>query len=221
MTTRRGSLSRAVVVEAAVALADRDGVDKLSMRALAKDLGVEAMSLYHHVQHKDDLLDAMVDVVFGEIHLPVIGDPDWAAELRARTVSGREALTRHPWAVGLMDSRRNPGMATMRHHDATTGCLREAGFSLPLTGHAVALLDAYLYGFMVQELSLPGNTGADFTEIAGPLLEQIGETLPYFAEYATQRAMLPDYRFSDEFDVGLDMVLDAIARRREAEVAGT
>ncbi len=217
---RRGALSRETIVAAGVTVADRGGVARLSMRALAKELGVEAMSLYHHVRNKDDLLDGMVDSVFAEIHLPVIGAEDWAAQLRARTVSGRDVLTRHPWAVPLMESRRTPGSATLRHHDATIGCLREAGFSLPMTGHAVALLDAYLYGFMVQQLTLPIETDVEVTEVAAPIVEQVGDAMPYLVEFATRYAMQPGYRFTDEFEVGLDMVLDAVARWREAEEQG-
>ena len=154
MPSARPALSRDRVVAEAMALADEQGLPALSMRALAGRLGVEAMSLYHHVAGKEALLDAMVDAVFGELHLPVVGG-DWRAELRARSVSGRAVLLRHRWAVGLMDSRRTPGPENLRHHDAVLGCLAAQGFSLVAAGTAFALLDAHLYGFMQQEVSLP------------------------------------------------------------------
>ncbi|HPV88939.1 MAG TPA: TetR family transcriptional regulator, partial [Ornithinibacter sp.] len=147
----RSSLSRERVIAQAVALADEKGLAALSMRALAGRLGVEAMSLYHHVAGKEALLDAMLDVVFAEMHLPVIGG-DWRAELRARSVSGRTVLLRHRWAVGMMDSPRNPGQESIRHHDAVLGCLAAGGFSLEAAGTAFALLDSHLYGFMAQEV---------------------------------------------------------------------
>ncbi|MGL5861049.1 MAG: TetR/AcrR family transcriptional regulator, partial [Phycicoccus sp.] len=148
--TPRAGLSRDRVVTAALALADDRGLPAASMRAVAARLGVEAMSLYHHVRGRDDLLDGMVDAVFAEIHRPT-ATGDWRGELRRRSVSGREALRRHPWAAGVMNSRRSPGPATIAHHDAVLGCLRTAGFDLPATGSAVALLDAHLYGFALQE----------------------------------------------------------------------
>ena len=114
---RRGPLTRARALERAVAIADREGIAKLSMRRLARDLGVEAMSLYHHVRDKEDILDGMVDLVFAEVELPA-GGTEWRTEMRGRATSLRAALVRHPWAVGLMDSRRSPGPATLRHHDA-------------------------------------------------------------------------------------------------------
>ena len=154
-------LSRDLVVDSALRFIDLYGAQGLSMRKLAQDLGVEAMSLYHHVANKDAILDALVDAVFAEIYTPCIGEP-WAAELRLRCRSGREVLTRHPWAIGLMDSRKGAGFETLRHHDAVLGCLREAGFTLEAAGAAFAVLDAYLYGFLVQELALP------FSDDAGP-----------------------------------------------------
>ena len=169
MPSARPPLSRDRVVAEAMALADEQGLAALSMRALAGRLGVEAMSLYHHVAGKEALLDAMVDAVFGELHLPVVGG-DWRAELRARSVSGRAVLLRHRWAVGLMDSRRTPGPQNLRHHDAVLGCLAAQGFSLVAAGTAFALLDAHLYGFMQQEVSLPFEGEADLAALGAELL---------------------------------------------------
>ncbi len=215
--SRAQALSRDAIVAAAVELADKEGIQALSMRAVARGLGVEAMSLYHHVANKEAILDGMVDVVHAEFHAPVPG-ADWRVELRARSISAREAIKRHPWALGLTDSRRNAGWETLRHHDAVIGCLREAGFSLTLTGHAFALIDAHLYGFLVQELSLPFEPGADLADLGKQMLAALPEgQLPYFREFALEHALVPGYDFGDEFEVGLDLVLDALARQLAEE----
>ena len=207
----RTPLSRDRIHAAALQLADRDGLRGLSMRAVAQALGVEAMSLYHHVRGKEALLDGLVDAVFAEFHLPVVGG-DWRAEMRSRSRSAREAMKRHPWAIGLMDSRRTPGPETLRHHDAVLGCLRAAGFSLALTGHAAALLDAHLYGFVVQELALPFQGEGELAEIGAEILGALPEAeLPHFQEFALDHALQPGYAFGDEFDWGLDLLLDGLA----------
>ncbi|MGL5929027.1 MAG: DUF429 domain-containing protein [Dermatophilaceae bacterium] len=209
--TPRTALSRTRVVAAALALADDGGLGAASMRAVAGRLGVEAMSLYHHVRGRDDLLDGMVDAVFAEIHRPAAGG-EWRTELRRRSVSGREALRRHPWAVGLMDSRRSPGPGTIAHHDAVLGCLRTAGFDLATTGSAVALLDAHLYGFVLQELALPFETEDELAAIGADILdEEVTAAYPWFTEFARERAMQPGWSFAPEFQVGLDLVLNAVA----------
>jgi AcrR family transcriptional regulator len=207
------ALTRQQVLLAAVELADKQGLASLSMRALARHVGVEAMSLYHHVANKEALLDGMVDVVFSEMHLPR-GDCPWDDEMRRRAVSGREVLTRHRWAVGLMDSRSAPGPDTLRHHDAVLGCLRAGGFPVRLAAHAFAVLDAYLYGFMVQELSLPLPSGADLTELADQILASMPpDSLPHLAELTREVVLKPGYDFGDEFGYGLEIVLDGLARR--------
>lgn len=211
------ALSRDAIVASAVAIADADGLAAVSMRAVASRLGVEAMSLYHHVANKDAMLDGMVDAVFAEFHLPVIGG-DWAEEMRLRSRSGRAVLKRHPWAVGLMDSRANAGFANLHHHDAVIGCLREAGFSLRLVGHAFALLDAHLYGFLVQELALPFQGEQDLAELGDQILTALPDgVLPYFREFTLGVALQPGYAFGDEFDVGLDLILEGLAARLAAE----
>ena len=173
------------------------------------------MSLYHHVANKEDLLDGMVDAVFAEFHAPEIGGA-WREEMRARHHSARAVLKRHPWAVGMMDSRRNAGFETLRHHDAVLGCLRQAGFSLALTGHAFAVLDAHLYGFLVQELSLAFDGEQDLAELGEQILTALPEgQLPYFREFTLEHALQPGYDFGDEFEVGLELVLDGLAARLE------
>jgi AcrR family transcriptional regulator len=212
----RTPLTRQRVLRAAVALADRGGVGALSMRKLAQELGVEAMSLYHHVANKDDILDGIVDVVFGEIELPT-GEAGWEAAMRRRAVSAREALRRHPWATGLMESRRTPGPANIRHHDAVLGVLRNAGFPVELAAHAYSLLDSYIYGFALQEASLPFHTPEETAEVAQEIMSAFpADDYPHLAEIATEHVLQPGYDYGDEFLYGLDLILDGLARARAA-----
>jgi AcrR family transcriptional regulator len=210
--TSRAPLSRERVLGAAVALADRGGIGALSMRKLAQELGVEAMSLYHHVANKDDILDGIVDVVFGEIELPT-GEAGWKAAMRRRAVSAREALRRHPWATGLMESRRTPGPANIRHHDAVLGVLRNAGFPVELAAHAYSLLDSYIYGFALQEASLPFHTPEETAEVAQEIMSEFpADEYPHLTEIATEHVLQPGYDYGDEFLYGLDLILDGLAR---------
>ncbi|CCH32034.1 TetR/AcrR family transcriptional regulator [Actinosynnema sp. NPDC047251] len=213
---RRTALSKEVVLRTAVALADEAGSGVPSMRKLAERLGVEAMSLYHHFRTKDLILDGMVDLVFGEVELPAPGI-DWRSAMRQRAVSMRGALTRHPWAISLMDSRTNPGHATLRHHDAVLGSLRSGGFSIAGAAHAVSVLDSYLYGFTLQELSLPFTSSAGFEDVAGSIMRELPHAeFPHLAETIADRALKPGYAYTAEFDVGLDLILDGLDRQREA-----
>ena len=212
----RTPLTRQRVLRAAVALADRGGVGALSMRKLAQELGVEAMSLYNHVANKDDILDGIVDVVFGEIELPA-GEAGWEAAMRRRAVSAREALRRHPWATGLMESRRTPGPANIRHHDAVLGVLRNAGFPVELAAHAYSLLDSYIYGFALQEASLPFQTPEETAEVAQEIMAAFpADDYPHLAEIATEHALQPGYDYGNEFLYGLDLILDGLAMARAA-----
>lgn len=209
-TGGRVRLSKTVVVREAVAIADEGSVEALTMRGLAGRLGVEAMSLYHHVRNKDEILDAMVDSVFAEIELPS-GDADWKTSMRRRAQSAREALRRHPWAIGMLDSRPSPGPATLRHHDSVLGCLRRAGFSIAAAAHAVSALDSYIYGFAMQEVALPFDTPEEIEEIAGAILEQIPpDEYPHLTEMITEHSLKPGYSYSDEFEFGLDLILDGL-----------
>nr|WP_256363190.1 TetR/AcrR family transcriptional regulator C-terminal domain-containing protein [Streptomyces sp. TRM70350] len=193
-----------------MAVADEKGSAALTMRAIAEPLGVEAMSLYHHVTGREDILDGMVDAVFGEIDLPP-RDTDWKSAMRHRAASARAALKRHPWAIGLMDSRSRPGPATLRHHDAVIGALRAAGFSVPMTAHAVSLIDSYLYGFVLQELSLPFKGAAELNEVTGAILRDMpADAYPHLTELATEHVLKPGYDHADEFTFGLALVLDAL-----------
>jgi AcrR family transcriptional regulator len=218
----RVPLNRDRVLRAAVALADQAGMSALSMRKLGEALGVEAMSLYNHIASKSDLLDGMIDIVFGEIDLPAAaaagdgdgdgdGEPGWRAAMRQRAISARQVLRRHPWAIGLMESRITPGPATLRHHDAVLGCLRRAGFSLELTAHAYSLLDSYIYGFALQEAGLPFGTGEEAAQVAQQISAQFASgQYPYLTEIAMAHAVRPGYDYADEFEIGLDLILDSL-----------
>ncbi|MFI1240978.1 TetR/AcrR family transcriptional regulator [Nocardia salmonicida] len=211
----RQPLSRDRVLDAAIRVADRGGVEAITMRRVAQELGVEAMSLYNHVPNKDAILDGVVDAVFAAIELPAAGCADWREAIRARARSARSVLAQHSWALGLMDSRRNPGSATLRHHDAVLGVLREAGFSLPMAAHAVSLIDSYVGGFVLQEANLPVSVSADVEEVAGGILANLpADELPYLTEMIVDHALRPGYDYSGEFGFGLDLILDALEARR-------
>ena len=213
----RAPLSRDRVLRAAVTRADQDGISSLSMRKLGEALGVEAMSLYNHVASKSDLLDGMIDIVFSEIDLPS-GGGDWKAVMRRRAISARQVLRRHPWAIGLMESRTSPGPATLRHHDAVLGCLRRAGFSVELTAHAYALLDSYIYGFALQEASLPFGTGEEAARVAEEISAQFASgEYPYLTEIAMAHVIQPGYDYADEFETGLELILDSLQAASQRE----
>ena len=214
----RKPLSSARVLQAAVALADEAGLEAFSMRGLAQELGVVPMALYKHVANKDELLDGMVDIVFSEIELPS-GDLDWRSAMRRRAISTREALKRHSWAIGMMESR-HPGPANLRNHDAVMGCLRQAGFPFEMAVHAYSVQDAYIYGFALQEKDLAFETPDSAGEAAQRRAETIGpfENYPYLAEIATK---LPESGYDNavEFAWGLDLILDGLDRLRRVPAA--
>jgi AcrR family transcriptional regulator len=209
----RKPLSSARVLQAAVALADEAGLEAFSMRGLAQELGVVPMALYKHVANKEDLLDGMVDIVFGEIASPSI-DEDWRSAMRRRAISTREALKRHSWAIGLMETQ-NPGPANLANHNAVMGCLREAGFSFQTAIHAYSVQDAYIYGFALQEKTLGFQTPGDAGAAAQRRAQAIGalNDYPYLVEIATK---LPETGYDNtvEFAWGLDLILDGLDRHR-------
>jgi AcrR family transcriptional regulator len=208
----RARLTRERVLAAAVALADAGGIESLTMRKLGVELGVEAMSLYNHVANKSDLLDGMIDVVFAEIDLPVIGS-DWRTAMRRRALSARAVLTRHRWAIGLMESRTTPGPATLRHHDTVIGTLRAAGFSIALTAHAFSAMDSYIYGFALQETTLSFDDGPETAQLAQAIMARFASgQYPHLTELAVEHVMQPGYDYADEFEFGLDLVLDGLDR---------
>jgi len=212
----RSPLSRERVLLGALAVADAGGIGSLTIRSLAQELGVKPMAVYHYVANKDEIFDGLVDLVFGEIELPS-PTGEWRAEIAKRAHSAREVLGRHRWAIGLLESRTSPGAATLRHHDANIGTLRSGGFPVVLTAHALAVLDGYVYGFALQEASLPFEGPDSAAEVAGPMMELMatGE-YPHLIELATEHVMQPGYDFGDEFAFGLTLILDGLERRLAA-----
>ena len=206
-------LTRDRILQAAVALAEADGFHSLSMRNLAAQLGAAPMALYRHVTNREDLLDGMVDVVFAEMYPPAIGG-DWKSELRRRGISARAALRRHPWAVGLMEARLHSGPASAVHHNATMGCLREAGFPFREAVHAYSLLDSYTYGFALQEQTIPFETPEESAEIAKTTVGERGSEFPYLAEVVAELTK-KGYDYTEEFEFGLDFILDGLVRLKE------
>ena len=207
-TTRRPKtpLTRDRALDAAMTLADRDGLEALTMRRLAKELGVEAMSLYYHVANKDELLDGMVDRVFEEIELPS-HDVDWRTAMRQRANSMREALLRHRWAISVMESRTAPGPATLRHHDAVLGRCRAAGFTVEMSAHAFSLMDAYIYGFVLQEITLPYEDD-NLEEMVDQIITPLPRDLyPHLTELTVEHVLQTGYNYGDEFGFGLEIVL--------------
>jgi AcrR family transcriptional regulator len=209
---RRARLSRARVISAAVALADRGGIESLSMRNLAQQLGVVPMAPYKHVASKEELLDGMVDVVFGEVGFPA--GAAWRTAMRERAISMREALLRHRWAIGLMESG-TPGPANLRHHNAVMRCLRdEAHLPFRMAVHAYSVMDSYIYGFALQEKTLAIDIPAE----ADRRLEKVAERhpspaeeYPYLIEVVVELGK-SGYDYTEEFEFGLDLLLDGIER---------
>jgi len=206
------------VIEGATRLADRIGVDALTIRKIAEEIDAKPMTIYHHVPNKEAIIDGMVDCVFSEIDLPPV-DLDWREAIRIRSRSMRVVLANHPWAAPLMESRTNPGMATLLHHDAVLGCFRRGGLSLELTGHAYALIDAFLYGFAMQEAALPaGGGGPEFAELAETIAQQMPtDLLPNLAEFTIDHTLQPGYDFGNEFEFSLDLIIDGLAAAAAAE----
>lgn len=206
----RTTLTRGRVIDAAVALADDIGMDGFTIRKLATALGVGAMTIYHHVPNKEAIVDGMVDAVFDEIDLPPTVT-DWKTAVRHRCRSARAVLATHPWATPLMESRTTPGSATLRHHDAVIGCLRYGGLSIEMTAHAYALVDSYLYGFALQEANLPATAGDEMADLAEAItagLSSGGHV--HLMELTTEHVLQPGYDFRDEFEFGLDLILNGL-----------
>jgi AcrR family transcriptional regulator len=207
-------LTRHAVLEAAVRVADAGGVAAVSMRSVARELGAEAMSLYHHVEGKEAILDGIVDLVFAEIALPATGE-DWRTALRDRAHSARSVLLRHSWALGMLDSRATPGLATLRHHDAVIGVLLGGRFDLAGAASAFSLLDSYVYGFVLQERSLPFASAEELEDVADGIRATMPtDAHPHLAAMIADHALQPGYAYADEFAVGLDLLLDALERLR-------
>ena len=208
----RTPLSRERIAAAAAAVADRAGVAAVSMRSVAKELGVEAMSLYHHVPSKGALLDDLINWVFERIEVPEAG-ATWREAITSKARSARSVLTAHPWALGMIESRPNPGPALLTHHDRLLGVLMTDGFSATLATHAFAAIDAYVYGFALTETSLPfepddGAEEAFAIKVAAP-----AELYPNIALSRAELFGDGGYAFADEFDYGLELLLESLERR--------
>lgn len=210
---RRPQIDRDRVLAAALEVADAGGAGALTMRAVAQRLGTSPMAIYHYVATKDELVDGLVDLVFAEI-VPPSPDGPWRAEIGARMDSARAALRRHPWAIGLMESRTTPGPASLSRHEATLATLRQSGFSVAASAHAYALIDTYVYGFALQETTLPINAPEDAGELARGMMATFESAYPYLTEIATEHVMQPGYDFGDEFEIGRELVLDALETLR-------
>ncbi len=221
----RVPLSKERVLGAAVELADREGLEACAMRRLADELGVGVMSLYYYVSSKDELIAGMVDVVFDEIELPST-DGDWKMAMRQCAISKRNVLNRHRWAIGLLESQATPGPASFRVHNAELGYLRQA-FSVEMTIQACSVLDAYIYGFALQEKMAPFEDA----EGAAALAEQqarefeaqaeqeqlaaLADEFPYLAEVVAGHVAEVGYDFTTAFEYGLDLILEALDKRRD------
>ena len=206
----RPPLTRARVVRAAIDHADAAGLDALNMRQVAGMLGVTPMALYRHISNRDDLIDAMVDVLFSEIALP-LGGVHWKIAMRDRALSLRDMLARHRWAIGLMESRRRPGPSNLRHHDAVIGKLRSAGFEVATVAHAYSLLDGYIYGYALTKLNIPFETADEMAAMAKDMFEPFpAGDYPNLAEFVADHVMKPEYDYGEEFEYGLDLILNGL-----------
>jgi len=221
----RAPLSRERVLRAAITLADKGGIESLTMRKLGQALGVEAMSLYRHVANRGEILDGIVEEVIGEIELPAKG-ADWKMAMRRRAISAHEVILRHPWASTLIESRVLLSPAMLRYSDAIIGSLREGGFPLQTTYRALFLLDSYVYGFALQELSWPVPAAEVAASAARLRLQVPADIYPNvaammeFAADPANRLANPSgdtgSGYSAEFEFGLDLILDGLERLRGA-----
>ncbi len=206
----RAPVNRDLAVERAVAVADGEGIEAVTMRRLARELGVEAASLYHHVSGKDEILDGLVDRVSAEIELPPRTE-GWRNPVSQRAHNTRAVLRRHPWAVALMASRAAPGPATLRLLEAGIRYFREGGFSVQEAAHAISTVDSYVHGFVLQEVNLPFRDESQLAAMTGAIMDQFPRAdFPYLFELTTEHVLQPGYNYGNEFDVGLEAVLDGV-----------
>ena len=212
----RPSLNRDRVLNGAVALADEIGIEALTIRKLAIALGTKPMTIYHYVPSKEEIVDGMVDRVFSEIEKPST-EGDWLAALRQRCVSARVVLNRHRWAAPLMESRTSPGAENLGHHEAVLACMRRGGLSWQMTAHAYAILDAFIYGYALQETSLPSQAEGEFVDAARDIAVAFdAAAYPHLVDFTVEHVLQPGYEFGDSFDFGLDLILDSLGRYADA-----
>lgn len=219
-TTRRGeprdTLNRERVLRAGLELADGRGIEGLTMRELARKLGVEGASLYYHVTSKHDLLDGMTELVAAEIEVPSEAH-DWKEAMRRRAISARDVFSRHPWASAVMDSREHSGPAQLAYADRVLGILLAAGFTPRAAANAFLILDTYIYGFQRQQSSLSLPEGVDTFDVADELLAELPPDV-----YPSLMAIAADFAVNshDEeavFEFGLDLILDGLERTLESQ----
>ena len=211
----RAPVNRERTLEVALAVADSEGIEAVTMRRLARELGVEAASLYHHVNRKEQIIDGLVDVVAAEIELPK-PSADWRETVSQRAHHTRAVLLRHPWAVSLMASRTSPGLATLGLLEAGIRCFREGGFSVLLAAHAVSTVDSYVHGFVLQEVNLPFRNEAELAAMTAAIMETFpASKFPYLFEMTVEHVLQPGYDYGKEFDSGLMVVLNGVAALRE------
>jgi AcrR family transcriptional regulator len=197
----------------ALTIADHEGIEAVTMRRLARDLGVQAASLYHHVSGKEEILDGLVELVSSEVRLTPSVD-GWRDGIRQRAQQTRLVLRRHPWAVALMASRATPGLATLRLLEAGIRCFREDGFSVPEAAHAISTVDSYVHGFVLQEVNLPFRDESELAVMIGAIMREFPKAdFPHLFELTTEHVLQPGYSYGKEFDVGLEVVLDGLASR--------
>ncbi|MBT2406588.1 MULTISPECIES: TetR/AcrR family transcriptional regulator C-terminal domain-containing protein [unclassified Streptomyces] len=215
--TRRAPLNRDRVLRAAVALADDIGIEALSMRKLAQELGVVPMALYKHVANKEQLLDGMVEIVVGEIDPPAAGS-DWKSAVRRRVLSARRALLGHAWASQVIQSRTHPAAAVLEYMDSVIGMFRLGGFSLDLTHHAMHAMGSRVLGFTQELFDDSPSLDPQVQEVA---FREMAEKYPYVTELAKSVAhdgktvvgQGCDDQF--EFEFALDLLLDGFDRLRQ------
>ncbi|TCC50721.1 TetR family transcriptional regulator [Kribbella capetownensis] len=206
MAVRREPLNRERVLRAAITLADKEGLDALTMRRLGQEVGVEAMSLYNHVKNKDDILDGIVDLVLTDIDVLPAGT-DWKKAMRRRSISAHEVLVAHPWAAMQIMSRYSIGLGMTRYLDATLGRLREGGFTIEGALDAWHTLDSHLYGFTLQQLNLPFAADEASRVSADVLPGLSAEEFPHVVEVIGH--VMRSGRMED-FEYGLDLILDGL-----------
>ncbi len=211
----RAPVNRERTLEVALVVADSEGIEAVTMRRLARELGVEAASLYHHVEGKEQILDGLVDVVAAGIELPK-PSADWRKVVSERAQRTRAGLLRHPWAVSLMASRTSPGPATLGLLEAGIRCFRQGGFSVPMAAHAVSTVDSYVHGFVLQEVNLPFRNESELAAMTADIMESFpASEFPYLFEMTVKHVLQPGYDYGKEFDTGLSIVLNGVAALRE------
>lgn len=209
---RRDRVTRERVLRVAMGIADRQGVDTVSMRRVAQELRVEAMSLYHHVASKEDLLRGLVDLAVGEVELARPGG-NWKPRLRRMALSAHEVLVRHPWAAALMLSHGDESVARLRYMESMLATLRRGGFSPELTDQAYHALDSHIIGFSLWVGGMQLGSKEDIAVLAAAFLQRLRtEDFPYLVEHVEQHLKPADPNAKSAFEFGLDLLLDGLER---------